>query len=65
LGESQVVTLVDIHGSHNGQTLDVVGVCVNRIGTRYSSRNGNDYSNLLFNQGINFYHHCQCLTHVL
>jgi hypothetical protein len=33
LGESQVVTLVDIHGSHNGQTLDVVGVCVNQIGT--------------------------------
>jgi hypothetical protein len=23
LGESQVVTLVDVHGSHNGQTLDV------------------------------------------
>jgi hypothetical protein len=24
---------VDFHGSHNGQTLDVVGVCVNRIAT--------------------------------
>ena len=33
LGESQVVSLVDVHGSHNGQTLDVVGVCVNWIGT--------------------------------
>jgi hypothetical protein len=35
LGESQVVTLVDFHGSHNGQTLDVVGVCVNRIATEH------------------------------
>jgi hypothetical protein len=33
LGESQVVALVDVHGKHNGQILDVVGVCVNRIGT--------------------------------
>jgi len=32
LGESQVVTLVDVHDSHNEQMLDVVGVCVNRIG---------------------------------
>jgi len=33
LGESQVVALVDVHGKHNGQILDVAGVCVNRIGT--------------------------------
>ena len=33
LGESQVVPLVDVHDSHNEQMLDVVGVCVNRIGT--------------------------------
>jgi len=24
---------VDVHGKHNGQILDVAGVCVNRIGT--------------------------------
>jgi len=35
LGESQVVALVDVHGKHNGQILDVAGVCVNRIGTEY------------------------------
>jgi len=34
LGESQVVALVDVHGKHNGQILDVAGVCVNRIGTK-------------------------------
>ena len=32
LGESQVVTLVDVHRAHHGQTLALVGVCVNRIG---------------------------------
>ena len=37
LGESQVVTLVDVHGRHNEQVTDVVGVCVNRIGTEQSS----------------------------
>ena len=45
LGESQVVTLVDVHGSHNGQTLDVVGVCVNRIGTAWSFNRRRNYEN--------------------
>jgi len=32
LGESQIVALVDVHSRHDGQTLALVGVCVNRIG---------------------------------
>src|SRR5271166_4972764 len=31
LGESQIVALVDVHSRHDGQTLALVGVCVNRI----------------------------------
>ena len=37
LGESQVVTLVDVHRAHHGQTLTLVGVCVNRIGKHGST----------------------------
>jgi hypothetical protein len=33
LGKSQIVALVDVHGRHDGQTLAIAGVCVNRIGT--------------------------------
>jgi hypothetical protein len=36
---------VDVHGSHNGQTLDVVGVCVNRIGTAWSFNRRRNYEN--------------------
>ena len=32
LGKSQIVALVNVHSRHNGQTLALVGVCVNRIG---------------------------------
>jgi hypothetical protein len=32
-GESQIVALVDVHRRHDDQTLALVGVCVNRIGT--------------------------------
>jgi hypothetical protein len=31
-GESQIVALVDVHSHHDGQTLALVGICVNRIG---------------------------------
>ena len=30
LGKSQIVALVDVHGRHDGQTLAIAGVCVNR-----------------------------------
>src|SRR5271166_1065593 len=33
-GESQIVALTDVHGRHDGQTLALVDVCVNRIGKR-------------------------------
>lgn len=33
LGENQIVVLVDVHGGHDERILDLVGVCVNRIGT--------------------------------
>ena len=33
LWKSQIVTLMDVHGGHDGQVLDLVGVCINRIGT--------------------------------
>ena len=33
LGKSQIVALVNVHGSHDEQILALVGVCVNRIGT--------------------------------
>ncbi len=36
LGKSQIVALVDVHGSHCEQTLTLVGACVNRIGTVHS-----------------------------
>jgi PEP-CTERM motif len=39
-GESQIVALVDVQGRHDGQTLALVGVCVNRIGTGVSNANG-------------------------
>jgi len=32
LGEKQIVALVDVHGGHDGLILNLVGVCVNRIG---------------------------------
>jgi hypothetical protein len=38
LGENQIVALVDVHGDHDEQILDLVGVCVNRIGTSHSSK---------------------------
>src|SRR5208337_4968076 len=31
-GECQIVALMDVHGRHDGQTLALVDVCVNRIG---------------------------------
>src|SRR5271166_3321793 len=37
-GESQIVALVDVHSRHDGQTLALVGVCVNRIGMVWTSR---------------------------
>ena len=32
-GESQIVALQDVQSRHDEQTLALVGVCVNRIGT--------------------------------
>ena len=32
LGKNQIVALVDVQSRHDGQTLPLVGVCVNRIG---------------------------------
>ncbi len=39
LRENQIVALVDVHSSHNEQILNLVAVCVNRIGMLYSIGN--------------------------
>src|SRR5271157_4326297 len=40
-GESQIVALMDVNGRHDGQTLALVGVCVNRIGKHQTGSNYN------------------------
>jgi hypothetical protein len=32
---NQIVALVDVHGGHDGQILNLVGVWANRIGTEH------------------------------
>jgi stress response protein SCP2 len=51
LGESQVVTLVDVHRAHHGQTLTLVGVCVNRIGKDYSTETAMIFGEIYRNNG--------------
>jgi len=58
LGESQVVALVDVHGKHNGQILDVAGVCVNRIGTVWGIRPkiiGNTHKHLIISENTTYF----------
>jgi hypothetical protein len=47
LGKSQIVALVDVHGRHDGQTLAIAGVCVNRIGTEQSSTTMTSFTGML------------------